>query len=276
MMMVKTLNDFEWVSRLGEHLFLIETEELETASKYFQKPNSYRHNESGNVGMFELMRNMGDSKYPQVSEILKELTGRGNLKFDYSSEGTKSIGFSHMVGTISPDEYSKFILIESKEQAREIDMMDGTPLLLEFPKILSSSDQIPFIYKPRLTIPWAFGWVRKSKEDDGAFYSQSTWYAQPMSKEVGINFEQNTIVRQSYGYVGRGYGRSIEKRFSSAEDIYDNLMAEEKERYRRALAVDDRESFIKGQLYYYKVPDNDNSIFAYNFASNPFTLYDEF
>ncbi len=270
-MMVKTLNDFEWASRLGEHLFLIETEELETASKYFQKPNSYRHNESGNVGMFELMRNMGDSKYPQVSEILKELTGRGNLKFDYSSKGTKSIGFSHMVGTISPDEYPKFILIESKEQAREIDMMDGTPLLLEFPEIYPpspSSKQIPFIYKPRLTIPWAFGWVRKSREDDGAFYSTSTWYAQPMSKEVGINFEQNTTVGQLSQF------RSIEKRFSSAEDIYDNLMAEEKERYRRAVAVGRRESFIKGQLYYYKVPDNDNSIFAYNFASNPFTLYD--
>ena len=266
MMMVKTLNDFEWASRLGEHCFLIETEELETASKYFQKPNSYRHNESWNVGMFELMRNMGDSKYPQVSEILKELTGRGNLKFDYSSEGTKSIGFSHMVGTISPDEYSKFILIESKEQAREIDMMDGTPLLLQLTPTLSSG-----VFDPRLTIPWAFGWVRKSKEEDGAFYSLGTPIDNPNPRKVGINFEQNTIVGQSYGYFRRGYGRR-EKRFSSAEDIYDNLMAKEKERYRRFVAVDDRESFIKGQLYYYKVPDN--SIFAYNFASNPFTLYD--
>ena len=260
--MVKTLNDFEWASRLGEHLFLIETEELETASKYFQKPNSYRHNETGNVGMFELMRNMGDSKYPQVSEILKELTGRGNLKFDYSSEGTKSIGFSHRVGTISPDEYSKFILIESKEQAREIDMRDGTPLLLELTPYKAtfrpSAINVPFIYNPRLIIPWAFGWVRKSKEEDGAFYSLGTPIYNPNPRKVGINFEQNTTVGQ----------------FSSAEDLYDNLMAEEKERYRRALAVDSRDTYIKRQLYYYKVPDN--SIFAYNFASNPFNLYDEF
>ena len=268
MMMVKTLNDFEWASRLGEHCFLIETEELETASKYFQKPNSYRHNESGNVGMFELMRNMGDSKYPQVSEILKELTGRGNLKFDYSSEGTKSIGFSHMVGTISPDEYSKFILIESKEQAREIDMMDGTPLLLQLTPTLSSG-----VFDPRLTIPWAFGWVRKSKEEDGAFYSLGTPIDNPNPRKVGINFEQNTKDRSEYlGYMS---GRVIMgRKFSSAEDLYDNLMAEEKERYRRAVAVDSRDTYIKRQLYYYKVPDN--SIFAYNFASNPFNLYDEF
>ena len=266
-MMVKTLNDFEWASTLGEHLFLIETEELETASKYFQKPNSYRHNETGNVGMFELMRNMGDSKYPQVSEILKELTGRGNLKFDYSSEGTKSIGFSHMVGTISPDEYPKFILIESKEQAREIDMMDGTPLLLQLTPTPSSG-----VFDPRLTIPWAFGWVRKSKEEDGAFYSLGTPIDNPNPRKVGINFEQNTIDRQSYGSFRIGYGRKwgMEKRFSSAEDIYDNLMAKEKERYRRAQLL--RDTYIKRQLYYYKVPDN--SIFAYNFASNPFTLYD--
>ncbi len=270
-MMVKTLNDLEWASGLGEQIFLIETEELETASKYFQKPNSYRHNE--NVGMFELMRNMGDSKYPQVSEILKELTGRGNLKFDYSSEGTKSIGFSHMVGTISPDEYSKFILIESKEQAREIDMMDGTPLLLDLTPMLPSG-----VAERRLRIPWAFGWVRKSKEDDGVFYSSSTPIDNPNPRKVGINFEQNTKARtESWGDIrGYGWSRYGEVKFSSAEDLYDNLMETEKERYRRVIGAGRRGEFIKRQMYYYKVPDTDNSIFAYNFASNPFTLYGEF